>query len=121
MKITGFTTSRTATGRLDVIHGNADYGRVSLFELTEMEAEMAIQFLNEQEKENGEGWQKIQSRLLWADFKHRGLDKLLKPSLVHGGVTVQGDPLGLVVVDGRIMFPQAIEPVGGGADEQSNS
>jgi hypothetical protein len=97
--------TRRPTGRFDVIHGTANNGTTVLFGLTEHEADMAIEFLTSVESVNGELWQQIQNRLHWADrATNKGLDALIRPSMVHGGITQpEGhDPIGLVIKDGQI-------------------
>lgn len=94
------------TGRFDVLHGTVNNGRTILFGLTEQEADMAIEFLSSVKPANGELWQQVQNRLFWADrTKNKGLDALIKPSMVHGGITQpEGyDPIGLVIQDGQIL------------------
>ena len=70
--------------------------------LTEAETDMAIQFFNEQK--NGERWGEISSRLLWADVRHQGLNKLLLHSIIQGGVPQGEDTLRLIVQEGQIVF-----------------
>lgn len=97
--------TRRPTGRFDVIHGTANNGITVLFGLTEQEADMAVEFLVSAEAAGGELWQQVQSRLFWADrAKNKGLDALIRPSMVHGGITQpeDHDPIGLVIQDGQI-------------------
>lgn len=86
-------------GTFDVLKN----GRSILHGLTENDCNMAIQFLSENYEAHK---QKIDDRLLWADLRHRGLDKLLKPSMVNGGITLQDgyDPLNLAISNNKIIF-----------------
>lgn len=102
LHVTTKTVSSTPGKTWTVIKGTEQCGRSVLFNLTEVEAVAAVNFLN---SELGISLsQQIQSRLLWADHEHQGLDKLIKPSFVHGGITQQqnSDPLSLKFENGRI-------------------
>lgn len=91
-------------GVFSVIHGTPSNGRSVLFGLTKKEAGMAAKFLNEQE--STPNFSRLMSRLLWANPANRGLDRLIGFSQVHGGVTMQSDPLNLAVKGGRIVFEE---------------
>ena len=76
-------------------------GSSLLFGLTETEADMCLELLNEHEGTPlGE---KLFNRILWADRQHSGINRLINFSLVHGGRTMVSDPLLLKIVDGKIV------------------
>ena len=104
IKVLASGVTSTPNGKFDVIHGTPNKGVSFLFSLTKDDAEMAARFLNRIESEGGAEWDKVISRLFWADHNHRGLDKLMAFSHVHGGVTVAADPLNLAIRDGEIVF-----------------
>lgn len=73
-------------------------GGSGLSGLTETEADMAVEFLNNCSQEI---YQQVRSRLLWSRLE--GMNKLIAAPYVEGGITIQHQStLKLEVYEGRI-------------------
>jgi hypothetical protein len=105
LQFKGGVLTNKITGKYSVLRGTDDDGRTILYGLTEKEADMAVRFLTKVEAEGGNLWRRIQNRLYWADSRNRGLNKLIRPSLVHGGITMPPDydPLNLAIEGDEIV------------------